>query len=230
MQKTKPKIKKATPNSAMKDAKENKLKSGALAVYDMQGNKSGEVPCAFGGSVNTAVLSQAVAMYLANKRCGLAATKTRGEVSGGGKKPWKQKGTGRARAGSSRSPLWRHGGVVFGPHPRNFHYALPPKIRNAALLSALNEKILKDDIMVLEAIKISQPKSKEIQTLLNNLKVKESATIVMQQIEKDIQKAVRNFPHVRTALAKNLNALEVLETKKILISKDALKVLQERLV
>lgn len=203
--------------------------SKKLSVYDIQGKKTEEIDSIFDGKVNPAVISQVVTMSLANRRAGLAATKTRGEVSGGGKKPWKQKGTGRARAGSSRSPLWRHGGVVFGPHPRNFHYALPSKIRNAALLSALNEKILKDDIMVLEAIKISQPKSKEIQTLLNNLKVKESATIVMQQSEKDIQKAVRNFPHVRTALAKDLNALEVLETKKILISKDALKVLQERL-
>ena len=200
-----------------------------LNVYDMQGEKSGELESIFSGSVKPAVISQVVTMLLANKRSGLAATKTRGEVSGGGKKPWKQKGTGRARAGSTRSPLWRHGGTVFGPHPRSFHYALPAKIRNKALSAALNEKNANNGIMVLDALKISQPKSREIKKLLDALKVKEPATIVMRARENDIQRASRNLPFLSVVLAKDLNALDVLKAGKIIFTQDALKIIEQRL-
>ena len=200
-----------------------------LVVYDMQGKKIEELPSPFNGKVNNAALSQAVTMYLANQRSGLASTKTRGEVSGGGKKPWRQKGTGRARAGSTRSPLWRHGGVVFGPHPRDFHYTLAPKIRNLALYSALNEKTIQDNIIVLDKLEMPEAKTKAFKTILDNLKVKEKAVIVLLAAEKNLERAGRNIPQVKLALAKNLNALDVVKAKKIIVLKDALKVVEERL-
>ena len=205
------------------------IKQSNLVVYDMQGKKLEELPSPFNGKVNSAVLAQAVKMYLANKRCGLASTKTRGEVSGGGKKPWKQKGTGRARAGSTRSPLWRHGGVVFGPHPRNFHYQLPAKVRNLALICALNERCAKESILVLDKIVMDSPRTKEIRRLLDNLKVKEKALLVFTKYEKNIQAASRNIPGLRLTLAKDMNALDVLGQRKIIFLKDALSVMGERL-
>lgn len=200
-----------------------------LSIYNMQGEKAGELESIFNGKVNQAVMAQAVDMYLANKRCGLASTKTRGEVSGGGKKPWKQKGTGRARVGSIRSPLWRHGGVVFGPHPRDFHYGLSPKIRNAALLSALNEKNNQESILVLDKIALPQAKSKEVKKLLDGLKIKGKALFIFNKMQEDFQRAARNMPTVTIAMAANLNALEVLKAKKIIFSRDALEFIAGRL-
>lgn len=207
----------------------NETNMSKLNVYDMQGNKVEELPHPFNGKVNRAALSQAVTMYLANQRLGLAATKTRGEVSGGGKKPWRQKGTGRARAGSTRSPLWRHGGVVFGPHPRNFHYSLPEKIRSVALLSALNEKGSRDDIVVLDKLELVDAKTGSLNELLDNLKVKENALIVLGKNEKNIALAARNIPYISITSAKNLNALDVFKVKKILLLRDALEIIEQRL-
>lgn len=195
----------------------------------MQGKKVEEITSLFNGKVNPAVTAQAVQMYFANKRHGLASTKTRGEVSGGGKKPWRQKGTGRARAGSIRSPLWRHGGVVFGPHPRNFHYGLSPKIRNAALLSALNEKNNQESILVLDKIALPQAKSKELKKLLDGLKIKGKALFIFNKMQEDFQRAARNIPTVSIAMAASLNALDVLKAKKIIFSRDALEFTAGRL-
>src|SRR3990167_8526435 len=203
--------------------------SEKLTVYDMQGNKIDEIDSLFNGRVNPAVMAQAVNMYLANKRRGLASTKTRGEVSGGGRKPWRQKGTGRARAGSIRSPLWRHGGVVFGPHPRDFHYSLSPKIRNLALLSALNEKNNQELILVLDKITLPQAKSKELKKLLDGLKIKEKVLFIFNKMQEDFQKAARNIPTVAIAMASSLNALDVLKAKKIIFSRDALEFIAGRL-
>lgn len=203
--------------------------SNKLIVYDMQGKKIDEIDSLFNGKVNPAVMAQAVQMYLANKRRGLASTKTRGEVSGGGKKPWRQKGTGRARAGSIRSPLWRHGGVVFGPHPRDFHYGLSPKIRNAALLSALNEKNNQQLIMVLDKIALPQAKSKELKKLLDGLKIKEKVLFIFNKVQEDFQRAARNIPTVAMAMAGSLNALDVLKAKKIIFSRDAFEFIAGRL-
>ena len=136
-----------------------------LPVYNTEGKEIDTVKLdssVFDGDVNLPAIYQAVNAFRANQRKGLAATKTRGEVSGGGKKPWKQKGTGRARVGSTRSPLWRHGGVVFGPHPRNFSYVLPAKIRNLALKSGLNSKLKENNLLVLENLKVEKPKTKEV--------------------------------------------------------------------
>ena len=203
--------------------------SNNLIVYDMQGKKIAELLSIFNGNLNSAVVAQAVAMYLANQRCGLASTKTIGEVSGGGKKPWKQKGTGRARAGSIRSPLWRHGGVVFGPHPKDFHYNLSSKFRNAALRSVLSEKSLNGDILVLEKLEIARPKTKEIKNILDNLRIKEKTLLVLPGANHNLKLAIKNMPNVSAALAQGLNALDCLKAKKIIFSKEALGLLSKRL-
>ncbi len=200
-----------------------------LAVYNMQGAKIEDVDSSFGGAVNQPLVSQAVKMYLANKRCGLAQTKTRGEVSGGGKKPWKQKGTGRARAGSTRSPLWRHGGVVFGPHPRDYGYGLSPKILNGALLSALNDKALNGGIMVLDKLEIASSKAKDMSTVLDNLKLKKKILLVADKHEKGVVLSSRNIQGLSLALAKDLNALDVLKASTVVLLKNSLDVLKNRL-
>ena len=212
-----------------KSLNEKKTGSISLSVYDMQGKKIEEVSSLFNGKVNNEVMAQAIQMYQTNTRGGLAQTKTRGEVSGGGKKPWKQKGTGRARAGSTRSPLWRHGGVVFGAHPRNMHYQLPAKLRLSALLSALNEKAGQENILLVDTIKINQPKTKELQKILNNLKVPQRVTVVLSQIDTTLARAARNMPRVSLALAKDLNALDVLRNLKVIFLRDALGIIEERL-
>lgn len=195
----------------------------------MQAKKTGEADSPFNGKPNPAVVSQGITMYLANMRCGLAATKTRGEVSGGGKKPWKQKGTGRARAGSTRSPLWRHGGVVFGTHPRDFHYQLSPRIRNLALLSALNEKSARGDILILEKIELTGPKTAELEKLISGLGAKHNPLIVLSSHEKNLKMASENMPGLRLALSKDINAYDVIKAKKVLFVKEALLMLGERL-
>lgn len=200
-----------------------------LAVYNMQGAKIEEIDSAFGGSVNQALVSQAVKMYLANKRRGLAQTKTRGEVSGGGKKPWKQKGTGRARAGSTRSPLWRHGGVVFGPHQRDYGYGLSSKVLNGALLSALNDKALNDGILVMDKLEISSAKAKEMRSVLDNLKLKKKILLVANQHEKNVALSSRNIQGLSLALAKDLNALDVLKASTVVLLRSSLDVLKNRL-
>lgn len=206
-----------------------KIADQKLAVYDMQAKKIGEMDSPFNGSANPAVVSQAVTMYLANARCGLAATKTRGEVSGGGKKPWKQKGTGRARAGSTRSPLWRHGGVVFGTHPRDFHYQLSPRIRKLALLSALNEKSSQGDILVLEKIELAGHKTGELKKLISGLGAGQNPLIVLSIHEKNLKMASGNMPGLKLALSKDINAHDVIKAGKLLFVKESLLNLSERL-
>jgi large subunit ribosomal protein L4 len=212
-----------------KEIKQADPKSSRLPVYDMQGDKVEEMVSPFDGRQNPAVLSQAVTMYLANLRGGVSSTKTRGEVSGGGKKPWRQKGTGRARVGSIRSPLWRHGGIVFGPHPRNFHYCLSARIRNQALLSALSEKSAKGNILVLDKIGLSSVKTRDMEKLLDNLKVEEKALMILTKYGKDIRLASRNISWLKLSLASGLNALEVAKVQKVIFVKDALSELCSRL-
>ena len=192
----------------------------------MQGKKIEELPSIFNGPLKSAAVSQAVTMYLANQRCGLASTKTIGEVSGGGKKPWKQKGTGRARAGSIRSPLWRHGGVVFGPHPKDFHYTLSAKLRNAALRSVLNEKNLNGDILVLEKLEIAKPKTKEIKNILDNLNIKAKTLLVLPRADHNLKLAIKNMTDVESALAEGLNALDCLKSRKDYFLKRVFRVIK----
>src|SRR5829696_6984016 len=154
----------------------------------------------FGIEPNRAVLHQAVVTQLANQRRGTHDTKTRGEVRGGGKKPWRQKGTGRARQGSTRAPHWRSGGVVFGPHPRSYHKDLPRKMRRLALRSALSAKVQDGELLVIDSMSLAAPKTKEMQAVLAQLGAEGSALIVLAGLDPLAKRAASNLPKVRTAM------------------------------
>jgi large subunit ribosomal protein L4 len=170
--------------------------------------------------------------YRANQRKGLASTKTRGEVSGGGRKPWRQKGTGRARVGSIRSPLWRHGGVIFGPHPRDFSIKLPKKIKNQALQYVLCQKVKEDNIVVIDALEIEKPKTKEMVKILTNLKIDSSSKnvlLLVDKIENNLSRVFSNIDFLKVDLVKKVHTYEVLAARKIIITKAGLKELTQRL-
>ncbi|MDD4953323.1 MAG: 50S ribosomal protein L4 [Candidatus Omnitrophica bacterium] len=209
-----------------------------LPIYNSEGKEIDTIKLntsVFDGKVNTAAIYQAVSVFRANQRKGLAATKTRGEVSGGGKKPWRQKGTGRARVGSSRNPLWRHGGVVFGPHPRDFSYTLPEKIKSLALKSCLNAKVGVNNLVILDEIKLQSPKTKEAQKIFSLLKAfpdkgkKTSILFLANKPDKNLKLAVRNIAGVDLNQARDTHAYEVLAHRKVVITKAGLNDLVERL-
>ena len=186
-------------------------------------------PNIFDGKVNKAVLYQAVKMYEANERQGSASTKTRAVVSGGGRKPWRQKGTGRARAGSIRSPLWRGGGTIFGPHPRDYSYTLPQRVRCEALRSSINSKYNGNDLLVLDELKVEGRKTKEFKKLLDSLKLNEKTLFVVDKIDENARLASRNLKEVLLKRAEDLNAMDVLKVKKLVLTKPALTVIEKRL-
>ncbi len=201
-----------------------------VAVYNKEGATVGEITLSdavFGAEVNAGLMHEVVQMYLANQRQGTSDTKTRAEVSGGGKKPWRQKGTGRARQGSTRSPQWRHGGVVFGPHPRAFGWTMPKKARRAALRSALSAKLQAGDILVVDSFNLEAPKTKEVVALINNLKAGEKAFIVTAEPNLTVYKSARNIPGVNANGARNLNVYEVLFASKLIFTKDAVANIEE---
>lgn len=209
-----------------------------LPVYNCDGKEVDTIKLdnsIFDGTINDSVVYQAINAFRANQRKGLAATKTRGEVSGGGKKPWKQKGTGRARVGSTRSPLWRHGGVVFGPHPRDFSYELPRKIKSAALKSSLNSKVKEDALFVLDELKLKSPKTKDVVGILTNLKVDfkkakaNNVLLLVEKIDNTFTKATRNIECLKVNVATDTNVYEVLNSRKIIVTKDGLNELVKRL-
>lgn len=167
--------------------------------------------------------------YLANNRSRAASTKTRGDVSGGGKKPWRQKGTGRARVGSIRNPLWRHGGTVFGPHPRDFSYSLPKKIKKLALKSILNDRAINDDMVIINALVLENAKTKTFVAIMKKLKLEEKTLLVLNSFSENIMLSVRNIPNVQLVDSKLVNAYDVLRFKKMLVTKDALRAIIERL-
>jgi large subunit ribosomal protein L4 len=188
----------------------------------------------FDGAINKGALYQAVNAYRANQRQGLAATKTRGEVSGGGRKPWRQKGTGRARVGSTRSPLWRHGGVVFGPHPRDFSYALPKKIKSLALKSSLNAKVKENNFIVVDALKTETNKTKEAAKIFSNLKLNSrkdtrKTLLLLDKIDNNLKLSLANLNFLGFNLAKDTNVYEVLAARKLVITRDALGILTKRI-
>jgi len=185
----------------------------------------------FDGVVNDAVIQQAITAYRANQRRGLASTKTRGEVSGGGKKPWKQKGTGRARHGSTRSPLWKHGGVVFGPHPRDFSYDLPRKIKNLALKSSLNAKVKESNFIILDTFELGAAKTKEAAKIMASLKLnsKYNTFLLLEKIDVQLRRALRNIDSLCIDTAGNVHAYEVMAARKMVITKDGLQALVKRL-
>jgi large subunit ribosomal protein L4 len=210
-----------------------KKKRIVLSIVGMDGKSLEETELdahVFDGKVHKKTLYQAIVGYRANKRVGVASTKTRGEVSGGGKKPWRQKGTGRARHGSIRSPLWRHGGVVFGPHPRDFSYNLPQAIRNEALRSSLNAKIESGDFILVEKVHLLHPKTKDFVKFLQSLKVNgESILCVIDAITENIKRSTRNIPRLHLMDSGSLNAYDVMNNKKIIMSRDSLKNITKRL-
>ena len=203
----------------------------SVKVFNPQGQAVGQLtldPALWGGPVNLRLLSQAVAMYRANRRAGTASTKTRGHVSGGGKKPWKQKHTGRARAGSIRSPLWRHGGVVFGPHPRSFAYRLPQAIRRRALQESLKGKLRDEELMVVDALQAEAPKTKPFAGLAKAFGVVRKSVIVLEEPTAPLVKSLRNLAGFELRSAANLNAFDVLNAHKLLITKAAFERLEHR--
>ncbi len=166
-------------------------------------------------------------MQLANKRVGTASVKTRAEVSGGGRKPFRQKGTGRARAGSIRSPLWRGGGIVFGPQPRDYSYRLPRKVRRLALKSALSSKFKNDSIIVVDALNFEAPKTKLMVETLQNLKAGRKALVVTADGDQNVSKSARNIPGVKPLRADFVNVYDLLNYDTLLITKDAVARLEE---
>lgn len=200
-----------------------------VALYNISGEQVGELTLKddiFGVEVHESVLHDAVVMQLAGRRLGTHDTKTRSEVSGGGRKPWRQKGTGRARHGTIRSPIWRGGGIVFGPHPRDYSYSLPKKVRRLALKSALSVKVNSGDILVLDELKLDQPKTKEMAAILNNLKV-DDALLVTADKDESVEKSARNIPNIKPMAATGLNVYDILAYNKLVITRDAVAKVEE---
>lgn len=199
------------------------------SLYNKAGDQVGEIQLTdeiFGVTVNEAVMHQAVVQYLASLRKGTASTKTRAEVRGGGKKPWRQKGTGRARVGSIRSPLWRGGGITFGPQPRSFEIKMPKKVQRLALKSALSAKFLAEEIIVVDSIDFEQPKTKEMVQILKALNA-ENALIVTNMEDVNIAKSARNIKGVKPLPANSLNVYDILKYNKLVLTKDAVATVEE---
>jgi large subunit ribosomal protein L4 len=181
----------------------------------------------FGVDVKKGLLHEVVRNHLANKRQGSAATKTRGFVRGGGRKPFRQKGSGRARAGSNRSPVWKGGGTVFGPHPRDYSYKLPKKAKWAAMSLSLTAKFIDGEVKVIDNINIDEPKTKAVKGLLNGLGIKKSVLIIIPEKNEALELAARNLPKVNVARVNELNVFMVLSHNELLISKDAVEKMKE---
>lgn len=202
------------------------------SLYNMEGREVGQLTLVkekWGIDPHVHVMHSALLRQLANRRAGTADTKTRGEVSGGGKKPWKQKGTGRARAGSNRSPLWRKGGVVFGPHPRDFGFELPRKVRRLALISALSAKVREKKLLGLEVMEFDKPKTSKMENLLSALKFNKDDTvlIVIPRKDENVMLSARNIRGVKVLLAQNLNVHDLLRHEYLLVTKDAVSKIEE---
>jgi len=200
-----------------------------VPVYNTQGEQVSETELRddiFAVPINQALMHQALLRQLANARLGTHKTKTRGEVVGGGRKPWRQKGTGRARQGSIRSPHWRGGATVFGPTPRSYKQKMPRKMRRQALRSALSVKATESQVKVLDALEMNVPKTKEVTSLLQNLGVDSSALILLPQRDEVILRSVRNLPKVRTLVAQYLNVRDLLKYDYILMPLASLEVIE----
>ena len=201
-----------------------------VKVFDMAGKEVGEIALSdviFGAEVNGAVLHAAVRAYLMNQRQGTQSTLTRTEVSGGGKKPWRQKGTGRARQGSTRAPQWTHGGVALGPKPRDYRLSMNKKTKKVALYSALSAKVAAGDLIVVDAIKTEGYSTKAMATMLNALGATRKALVVLPAVENTVIKSCANIPGVVTTQFNTVNVYDVLNADKLIIAKDAVAKLEE---
>ena len=201
-----------------------------VKVFDMAGNEVSKMRLSktvFGIEPNTAVMHEAVVNYLANQRQGTQSTLTRTEVRGGGRKPWRQKGTGHARQGSIRAPQWRHGGIALGPKPRAYRYALNKKVRKLALLSALSSKVLDKDLVVVDKISFEEIKTKKMVEMLKALGADKKALIVMPAVDEKVIKSAANIPGVTTALYNTICTYDILNHDKLILAKDAALKIQE---
>lgn len=200
-----------------------------VALYNAQGSQVGEIELkdeVFGIEPNESVVHEAVVMQMANLRRGTSSTKSRGEVRGGGRKPWRQKGTGRARVGTIRSPLWRGGSIVFGPKPRDFSYSIPKKKRRLALKSVLSAKVQDGEIIIIDELKFEQPKTKEMVKILEALQA-QKALVVTADMDENVQKSSRNISGVTPMTAQGLNVYDVLAHDKLIMTKDAVLKVEE---
>ena len=203
-----------------------------LTVKDIKGNQQGELEVQFPlieDGKGTQAVHDVVVAYQAAQRMGTACTKTMGEVAGSGKKPWRQKGTGRARAGSFASPLWRGGGVVFGPKPRDFSKKVSRKTKQLALRKTLSERLRAGDVLLVDDLKLESPKTKEFAAVLSVLDLKGSTLIVAPGIDKNLTLASRNLPNVELATSDSLNSYQVLRSDKLLFTRGAFEKIEARL-
>jgi len=201
-----------------------------VAVYNVSGQQVSEIELSdniFAVEVNQHAIYEVVKNHLANRRQGTQSAKTRSEVRGGGRKPWKQKGTGRARVGTIRSPLWIGGGTVFAPKPRDYSYTIPKKVRRLALKSALTSKVNSQDIIVLDEFAFDAPKTKEMITVLNNLKVDKKVLIVITDNNEAVIRSASNIPGVQTASVNTLNVYDIVNYDKFIITKEAVQKVEE---
>ena len=203
-----------------------------IPVKDTEGNSQGELEVKFSlveGGKGTQAVHDVVVAYNAAQRMGTAHTKTMGEVAGSGKKPWRQKGTGRARAGSFASPLWRGGGVVFGPKPRDFSKKVGRKTRQLALRKALSERLRAGDVLLVNDLKLDSPRTKEFVGVLSALELKGTALIVAQAADKNLSLASRNIPNVSVTTSESLNTYDVLRPDKLVFTRSAFEQVEARL-
>ena len=201
-----------------------------VSVFDMAGKSVGEMELSegvFGIEPNKHVMHLAVVNYLANQRQGTQSALTRSEVSGGGKKPWRQKGTGRARQGSTRAPQWRHGGIVFAPKPRDYRLNMNKKVRRLAMKSAFSSKVQDNEFVVVDSIALEEIKTKTVVDMLSKLEAGKKALIVMPGKDEKVIKSARNIPGVKTALVNTLNVYDILNCDKLIVAKGAVTQLEE---
>jgi large subunit ribosomal protein L4 len=201
-----------------------------IDVYDINGKKVKELElneAVFGIEPNEAVVHSVLVNFLANQRQGTQNTKTRSEVSGGGKKPWRQKGTGRARQGSIRAPQWIKGGIALGPKPRSYKYTVNKKERALAIRSVLSAKVLENELVVVDNMPLKEIKTKEMVKALNNLKVEGKALIMLPTKNENIQKSARNIEGVKTTLVETINVYDLLKYNKLVVTEDTVKKLEE---
>lgn len=201
----------------------------SVAMVDQNNKKvkDVELPALFSSEVRAHLVHSAVVNQLANRRAGTASTKNKALVSGGGKKPFKQKGTGRARAGSNRSPLWRHGGTVFGPMPRDYSYALPKKAKRGALVDAIASKVAESRMILIENLNLAEPKTKLVSELMETLGVQETALILIKAENKNLTLAARNIPSVKVLRMDNINVYDLLKYRYLVTTQDVMNAMQE---
>lgn len=198
-------------------------------ILDMNGKKKSELELnenVFGIEVNEVVVHAALVNYLANQRQGTQSTKTRAEVRGGGRKPWRQKGTGRARQGSIRAPQWIKGGIALGPKPRSYKYAIPKKMRQLALKSVLTSKVQEGNLIVVDKLELNEIKTKEMVKVLDNLKAK-NALVLLSEKNLNVQASARNIENVKTTLVNTINVYDLLKYNSLVATEDAIKKIEE---